>query len=244
MTTRTTAKRKNASASRSRTGRGTGSSTSRASQKNGSSSTSRKTTKVAKQAAAKTTTAKASTAAKPVAKSVATTSRASVRTGDLSAADTIDMVRELAAVVESHGLAEVIVDLPSATLTLRRHVSGAASAAAPILAAAAPAVAAPPAPAPQVQAEAPAEAKADAKPTGHLVTSPFVGTFYRSPNPDSAPYVEVGARVEKGQPLCIVEAMKLMNEIEADQSGVIAAILVENAEPVEYGQPLFEIVPG
>jgi acetyl-CoA carboxylase biotin carboxyl carrier protein len=244
MTTRTTAKRKNASASRSRTGRGTGSSTTRASQKNGSSSTSRKTTKVAKQAAAKTTTAKASTAAKSA---TTTTSRASARTGDLSAADTVDMVRELAAVVESHGLAEVIVDLPSATLTLRRHVSGAAAAAAPILAAA-PAVAAPPAPAPQAQAGAPAEAKveakAEAKPTGHLVTSPFVGTFYRSPNPDSAPYVEVGARVEKGQPLCIVEAMKLMNEIEADQSGVIAAILVENAEPVEYGQPLFEIVPG
>jgi acetyl-CoA carboxylase biotin carboxyl carrier protein len=244
MTTRTTAKRKNASASRSRTARGTTSSTTRASQKNGSSSTtSRKTTKVSKQAAAKTTTAKASASTKPAAKAAPSS------TGALTAADTIALVRELAAVVETHGLAEVIVDLPSATLTLRRHIAGApAEAVAAPVAAAAPAMAASPSPAapqaPAAQIVAAADAVADGKPKGHLVTSPFVGTFYRAPNPDSAAYVEVGARVEKGQPLCIVEAMKLMNEIEADQAGVIAAILVENAEPVEYGQPLFEIVPG
>jgi acetyl-CoA carboxylase biotin carboxyl carrier protein len=240
MTTRTSAKRKSASASRSRTGRGSGSSTSRASQKSGSSSTtSRKTTKVAKQAAAKTTTAKAASSTKAAAKPA---SRVPARAGALTAADTVDMVRELAAVIENHGLSEVIVDLPGATLTLRRNSAGAPMVAAPpVLAAAATA----PAPAEASAEAAPkADAKADAGPTGHLVTSPFVGTFYRSPNPDSSPYVEVGTRVDKGQPLCIVEAMKLMNEIEADQAGVIAAILVENAEPVEYGQPLFEIVPG
>jgi acetyl-CoA carboxylase biotin carboxyl carrier protein len=85
---------------------------------------------------------------------------------------------------------------------------------------------------------------AAAAPGGHLVTSPFVGTFYRSPSPDSAPFTEVGQRVEKGQTLCIVEAMKLMNEIEADVSGTVKRVLIENAQPVEYASALFEIDPG
>jgi acetyl-CoA carboxylase biotin carboxyl carrier protein len=75
----------------------------------------------------------------------------------------------------------------------------------------------------------------------HAVTSPFVGTFYRKPNPDSQVYVSLNEKVEKGQVLCIVEAMKLMNEIEADVSGTVVAILVEDGSPVEYGQPLFKI---
>lgn len=76
------------------------------------------------------------------------------------------------------------------------------------------------------------------------VTSPMVGTFYRAPAPEAPPYVEVGSRVTKGQTLCILEAMKLMNELEAEQDGVIREVLVENAEPVEYGQPLFRIDPN
>lgn len=75
----------------------------------------------------------------------------------------------------------------------------------------------------------------------YYAKSPIVGTFYRAPDPTSPPYVEEGDRVEKGQVLCIVEAMKLMNEIECEVSGVIKSILVENAQPVEYGQKLFEI---
>lgn len=75
----------------------------------------------------------------------------------------------------------------------------------------------------------------------HTVISPLVGTFYRSPSPDSPPFVEVGTRVEKGQVLCIIEAMKIMNEIESDVSGIIRKILVENGQPVEYGEPLFLI---
>ncbi len=71
------------------------------------------------------------------------------------------------------------------------------------------------------------------------VTSPIVGTFYRSPSPDAPAFVDAGQRIKKGQVLCIIEAMKLMNEIESDASGVIKAILVENGQPVEYGQPLF-----
>lgn len=80
-------------------------------------------------------------------------------------------------------------------------------------------------------------------PAGETITSPFVGTFYRSPSPDAASFVEIGTKVKKGQALCIVEAMKLMNEIEAEIEGEIVAILVENAKPVEFGTPLFVIAP-
>jgi len=95
-------------------------------------------------------------------------------------------------------------------------------------------------------AAAPGAAPAAAAPAapvvqGHAVKAPMVGTFYRSPNPGSAPFVDVGQTVKEGDPLCIIEAMKLLNEIEADKSGVIKEILVENGEPVEYGQPLFVI---
>jgi len=75
------------------------------------------------------------------------------------------------------------------------------------------------------------------------VTSPIVGTFYRSPSPETAPFAEVGSNVNKGQVLCIVEAMKLMNEIESEVDGVVVKILVENGQPVEYGEPLFLIEP-
>ena len=104
----------------------------------------------------------------------------------------------------------------------------------PIMAmpAAAPAAAAP--------AAAPAAAEAaDAGQEGHVVKAPMVGTFYRSPSPDAKSFVEVGQAVKEGDTICIIEAMKLMNEIEADASGVVKAILVENGQPVEYGQPLF-----
>jgi acetyl-CoA carboxylase biotin carboxyl carrier protein len=94
----------------------------------------------------------------------------------------------------------------------------------------------PPAVAP-VQAEKPPAPKANVK----EIVSPIVGTFYRAPAPDAAPFVDVGARVTKGQVLCIIEAMKIMNQIESDVGGTVAAILVENAQPVAYGQPLFHI---
>lgn len=84
-------------------------------------------------------------------------------------------------------------------------------------------------------------AAAEAAQEGHVLKSPMVGTFYRAPSPDAAPFAEVGQTVKEGQTICIVEAMKLMNEIEADASGVVKAILVENGQPVEYGQPLFVI---
>lgn len=76
---------------------------------------------------------------------------------------------------------------------------------------------------------------------GHVLTSPIVGTFYAAPSPDSPPYVEVGGRVEQGQVVCIVEAMKLMNEIEADVSGTVSSVVPDNGDPVEFGAPLFVI---
>jgi acetyl-CoA carboxylase biotin carboxyl carrier protein len=87
----------------------------------------------------------------------------------------------------------------------------------------------------------PATAAAEILPQGHMVKSPMVGTFYRSSAPGSNVFVEVGQTVKEGDTLCIIEAMKLLNEIESDKSGVIKAILVENGQPVEYGEPLFVI---
>jgi len=98
---------------------------------------------------------------------------------------------------------------------------------------AAPAAAAP---APAAAASAPAEAPAE---TGHVVKSPMVGTFYRASSPGAKAFAEVGDQVKAGQPVCIIEAMKIMNEIESDVDGTITKILVENGQPVEYGQPLF-----
>ncbi|MBI4289906.1 MAG: acetyl-CoA carboxylase biotin carboxyl carrier protein [Betaproteobacteria bacterium] len=80
-----------------------------------------------------------------------------------------------------------------------------------------------------------------AAPEGHVVKAPMVGTFYRAASPGAKPFVEVGDAVKKGQPICIIEAMKLMNEIEADSDGVVKEVLVENGQPVEYGEPLFVI---
>lgn len=104
------------------------------------------------------------------------------------------------------------------------------SAAAPVAAPAVPAAPAPPAEAP--------------KPTGYTVKSPMVGTFYRTPSPGAKAFVEVGQTVKTGQVLCIIEAMKMLNQIECDKNGVISAILVDNEKPVEFDQPLFVIDPA
>ena len=153
----------------------------------------------------------------------------------------VTMARGLAEIVAAHGLSELIVDTKETTLTVRR--GGAVSMAMPAM------QAMPAMPvqmhAPIAHAPAPAAPAAAAAPAvddkSHVVTSPFVGTFYRKPNPDSPNYVTMGEKVDKGRVLCIVEAMKLMNEIEADAAGTIVGILVEDGTSVEYGQPLFKI---
>jgi acetyl-CoA carboxylase biotin carboxyl carrier protein len=111
-----------------------------------------------------------------------------------------------------------------------------------VLPAPTPQPAALPAPAPALlpsPSPTPAPTEPERTPAYIEVKAPIVGTFYRSPSPDAPPYVEVGSRVERGQVLCIIEAMKLMNEIESDHAGIVRKILVENGEPVEYGQTLF-----
>ncbi len=100
----------------------------------------------------------------------------------------------------------------------------------------APAPSAPVAAAPAVEVAAP-----PAQPTGHMVKSPMVGTFYRAPSPGAKPFVEVGDTIKEGETICIVEAMKILNEIEADKSGTVTQILVENGQAVEYGQSLYVI---
>ncbi|MHA7598856.1 acetyl-CoA carboxylase biotin carboxyl carrier protein [Alicycliphilus sp. T452] len=102
---------------------------------------------------------------------------------------------------------------------------------------AAPAAAAPAAAVPVAELPAPAAAV----PTGHVVKSPMVGTFYRASSPGAKPFVEVGSQVKEGETICIIEAMKILNEIEADKSGTVTRILGENGQAVEYGQPLFVI---
>ncbi len=101
-------------------------------------------------------------------------------------------------------------------------------------------------PAPDIPGRAalPPEIKAKPEFEGHSITAPMVGTFYLGPSPTSRPFVEVGQRVKRGDVLCIIEAMKVMNQIEADTDGTIAAILIENGQPVEYDQPLFVIKRG
>jgi len=88
---------------------------------------------------------------------------------------------------------------------------------------------------------APVDVVAPAAPTGHVVKSPMVGTFYRSASPGSDPFIEIGSTVKVGDPICIIEAMKIMNEIEADKAGTVKQILCENGQAVEFGQPLFII---
>lgn len=107
-----------------------------------------------------------------------------------------------------------------------------------------PAVAPPPTPAAPAPDPPPAPVQEQALDPNTTIISPMVGTFYRAPNPDSNPYVEVGTVVEKGDVVCIIEAMKMMNEIQAELRGRVARILVDNAEAVEYGQPLFVLDPA
>jgi acetyl-CoA carboxylase biotin carboxyl carrier protein len=143
----------------------------------------------------------------------------------------LDLARRLAAVVNELGLSEIEVE--SAGLKLRVQRTAAAPAAAPTIAAAAP----PP------TGERSVVADAVALSASISIEAPMVGTFYRASSPTAEPYVREGDLVKEGQILCIIEAMKLMNEIESRAAGRVAKILVENGQPVEYGQPLFLLEP-
>jgi acetyl-CoA carboxylase biotin carboxyl carrier protein len=146
-------------------------------------------------------------------------------------------LKKLIDLVEESGIAELEITEGEEKVKIVKSV--AASPAAATLPAIAHAAHAPSA-APPAAAGTPPEPVA-AGLEGHALKSPMVGTFYRTPSPDAKPFVEVGQSVKEGQIICIIEAMKLMNEIECDKSGTVSAVLVENGQPVEYGQPLFII---
>ena len=150
-------------------------------------------------------------------------------------------LKKLIDLVQESGIAELEITEGEERVRIAR---GGAISVTPLAAAALPAVTAPAAgAAPVALAAAALAAAAEPAPgvEGHVVKSPMDGTFYRSPAPDAKPFIEVGGTVKEGQTICVIEAMKLMNEIEADASGTIKAILVENGQPVEYGQALFII---
>ena len=138
-------------------------------------------------------------------------------------------LRDVAEIATEFDLAEVEIDACGGLRVVRRTTSAPLPAAAPLP------------PPPLAPLAAPGDKAAKPAEAGTLLTSPFVGTFYRAPAPEAPPFVDVGQTVRKGQVVCIVEAMKLMNEIESELDGRILEILVKNAEHVEYGQPLFRI---
>lgn len=148
----------------------------------------------------------------------------------------LDYLKSLVDFMQETNLDEVEVSENGSTIRLRKN-----------LAPAAPVYSELAVPAPQAQAPATAtvetpSAVSDAAPlSGHVVKSPMIGTFYRSSSPEASPFVNVGDKVKKGQVLCIIEAMKTMNQIEADKDGVVENIIPENADPIEFGQPLFVI---
>ncbi|AWB68917.1 acetyl-CoA carboxylase biotin carboxyl carrier protein [Saccharobesus litoralis] len=148
----------------------------------------------------------------------------------------IRKVKKLIELVEESGISELEITEGEESVRISR-AAPVAAVAAPVAAVAAPVAA--PAAAPTAPAEA--APAAPAGPTGHVVKSPMVGTYYSSPKPDAPSFVEVGAQVSVGQTLCIVEAMKMMNEITADKAGTIKTIFAQNGDALEFDQPLFEI---
>ncbi len=149
----------------------------------------------------------------------------------------IRKIKKLIELLDESGIAEIEIKEGEESVRIsRQHPGIAIPAIAPQQFVAAPAVAAAVPPAPDTALEA-----AEAEISGHKITSPMVGTFYRSASPGTAEFTDVGQSVSEGDTLCIIEAMKILNQIEADKSGTVKAILVDDGQPVEFGQPLFII---
>jgi len=145
-------------------------------------------------------------------------------------------LKTLIDLVQNSGISELEISEGEEKIRIAKHL-----AAAPAAVMYGPAHAPQAAPAVIPSGDTPAAAPAVAEPEGHAVTAPMVGTFYRAGSPGAPSFVEIGSVVKQGDTLCILEAMKLMNEIESDAAGTVKAILVENGQPVEFGQPLFVI---
>ncbi len=146
----------------------------------------------------------------------------------------IRKIKKLIELLEESDIAELEIHEGEESVRISRHGT------APVVTQAMPTVAAP-APAPAAAPTPAATTSEEPASSGHTVDSPMVGTFYRAPSPGAEPFVKEGQRVEVGDTLCIIEAMKLLNQIESDKAGIVTAILVENGEPVEFGEPLFVI---
>jgi acetyl-CoA carboxylase biotin carboxyl carrier protein len=153
-------------------------------------------------------------------------------------------LRELIDFISNTGLEEVNIETEEFKVQVKRSPETTTVAAAPQVHAPAPVVAPPAAPAPSATAAPEVNTGAPAASNLIEVKSPMIGTFYRSPNPESPSFIEVGDKIKPGDTVCIVEAMKLFNEIEAEVSGTVVEILVDNASPVEYDQPLFLVDPS
>ena len=145
-----------------------------------------------------------------------------------------DYIEKLAKIIADNGLTEISLEDGEQAITIRKDLPE-------VIAAAPAAVSAPIATTPVQAAQAPEAAPAKEAPKGKAITSPMVGTFYSAPSPDAEPFVEVGKTVSEGDVVCIIEAMKLMNEIKSEQSGKVTQICVKNGDPIEFGQVLMYV---
>ncbi len=182
---------------------------------------------------------------KPAAKKVTTPSRAKLDTGTNQPSMKTSEIRDLIDFISKSGLNEVNIETKELKLSVKREPDQKVFKSTPVVSQAAPVMAAAPQAAIAQSAKddtAAAIAASSAKRTAEI-KSPMIGTFYRSGNPDSPSFVSVGDKVTKGQPVCIIEAMKLFNEIESEVSGTIIKVMVENSSPVEYDQVLFVVEP-
>jgi acetyl-CoA carboxylase biotin carboxyl carrier protein len=151
----------------------------------------------------------------------------------------IRKVKKLIEMLEESSLAEIEIREGEEAIRISR-ASSVGHAAVTTVSQSAPATAAPgPVATSSASAAVPGEAPHSKLPPGHAITSPMVGTFYRSPSPGAAAFVDIGSEVKVGDVLCIIEAMKMLNQIEADKAGIVKAILKENGQPVEFGEPMF-----
>ena len=153
----------------------------------------------------------------------------------------IRKVKKLIELLDESGIAEIEITEGEESVRISRHASKSAPAPAPAVAAPAAPAPAPAPPAAPAAATPPPPAAPDADEEGHAVTAPMVGTYYSAPSPGSPAFVQVGDKINEGDTLCIIEAMKMMNQIEAEASGTIKSIRAQNGDPVEYGQVLFVI---
>lgn len=151
----------------------------------------------------------------------------------------LERLREIIQIVEETGISEVEIEQDGLRIVVRANPTGVSH-----QVVAAPVAAAPVSTSIESSSDSATTEQAAAEPAGTQVRAPIVGTFYRAASPDATPFVAVGDRINPGDVLCIIEAMKLMNEIEAEVSGTVTAVLVENASPIEFDQPLFIIEPS